>query len=71
MIVDEKGDKITPKLKAQDILMSSMASAMYSLTESYHNDKMTERDISKVREQIQKQGDRVAKMFGYDKAWFD
>lgn len=71
MIKDLDGEKTTPKKLAQDIIMDQIALAIgYGLEkyDSYEGD-LTEREGKLVQEQIEKQANRVAKIFGYERAW--
>ena len=36
---------------------------------AYNQDKMTEREKQLCMEQLKKQADRIAKMFGFEKHW--
>ena len=74
--VDEKThtvqyEKSTPKIWAQDLLMDLISTYNYKLEErGLHNlDKMTAKEEEQCMEQLRKQADRIAKMFGFDKHW--
>ena len=64
-------EKSTPKIWAQDVLMDIISQYNYRLEDSmaYNQDKMTEKEKEKCLEQLGKQADRIAKMFGFDKHW--
>lgn len=63
--------KTTPKLWAQELIMDLVSQRMYRFYEdtSLYTDQMTEKEKAQVEIQLQKQADRVAKMFGFEKAW--
>lgn len=62
MIKDLDGNKLTPKQKAQDLLMEAMTAAMYYLNEDPH---MTAAEKRRVEDQMVKQKERVEKLFGF------
>lgn len=71
-MIKDGNKKVTPKIKAQDLLMDAISVKLGYWTHENLNgltDGMTEREIKLVQEQMQKQADRIAKMFGFDKAW--
>lgn len=71
MIKDVHGKKLTPKRMAQDILLDKISEALGYWQEQGHLTKgMTEREIELVKEQMKKQADRIARMFGYEEAWY-
>jgi hypothetical protein len=63
--------KTTPKVWAQDVLMDIISQYNYRLEDSmsYDQDKMTAKEKELCIEQLKKQADRIAKLFGYDKHW--
>lgn len=63
MIKDYDGHKLTPKQKAQDLLMSAMMTALYALND---DPSMTPAEKERVAEQMEKQKQRVEKLFGYE-----
>ena len=74
--VDEKTntvqyEKSTPKIWAQDLLMMMISEYNYRLEERGLSglDKMTKKEEEQCMEQLKKQADRIAKMFGFDKHW--
>ena len=64
-------EKITPKIWAQDVLMDIISQYNYRLEDdmAYNQNKMTAKEKEKCMEQLGKQADRIAKMFGFDKHW--
>jgi hypothetical protein len=71
MITNENGQKETAKKVAQDMLMDGIALARGYWVERHESqyDKMTPREREKINEQLKKQADRVARMFGFDESW--
>jgi hypothetical protein len=74
--VDEKThtvqyEKSTPKTWAQDFLMDLISQYNYRLEDRgvYGLDEMTKKEEEQCMEQLGKQADRIAKMFGFDKHW--
>ena len=65
------GEKTTPKQLAQDLLMDYVANALgYGFERLEENGlTLTEKQKEIVGDQLQKQADRIAKMFGFEKAW--
>ena len=62
MIKNIHNKKVTPKQAAQEAIMFAATNACYHIdTES-----MTDREIDLVREQLEKQKQRIEKMFGYE-----
>ena len=63
--------KITPKTWAQDCLMDLISQYNYRLeARDLHGlDKMTEKEEQQCMDQLKKQADRIAKMFGYTEHW--
>ena len=64
------GDKTTAKQLAQDVLMDKISTALGYWEEGHDTSDMTERELEECRRQMKKQADRVAKMFGFDEAWY-
>lgn len=62
MITDYEGNRLTPKQKAQDLLMSAMMTALYHLNDDQN---MTETEKERVAEQMEKQKQRIERLFGY------
>ena len=64
-------EKSTPKVWAQDLLMDLISQYNYKLDDrGLHGlDKMTKKEEEQCMEQLRKQADRIAKMFGNDKHW--
>ena len=64
-------ENTTPKLWAQAVLMDVITQYNYRLEDNaaYNQDKMTEREKQLCMEQLKKQADRIAKMFGFEKHW--
>jgi len=64
-------EKSTPKVWAQDLLMDIISQYNYRLEDSmaYDQHKMTAKEKELCMEQLKKQADRIAKLFGYDKHW--
>jgi len=64
-------EKSTPKVWAQDFLMDLISQYNYRLEDRGVNnlDKMTKKEEEQCMDQLRKQADRIAKMFGYDKHW--
>jgi hypothetical protein len=74
--VDEKThtvqyEKSTPKIWAQDFLMDLISQYNYRFEDrGLHGlDKMTKKEEEQCMEQVKKQADRIAKLFGFDKHW--
>jgi GTPase len=63
--------KTTAKKWAQDVLMDIISQYNYRLEDNaaYQQDRMTEKELQQCMDQLKKQADRVAKMFGYDQHW--
>ena len=63
--------KATPKIWAQDLLMDLISTYNYKLEDrGMHNlDKMTKKEEEQCIEQLRKQADRIAKLFGFTKHW--
>jgi hypothetical protein len=66
VIADFDGERVTPKEKAQQLLMDSMMTAVIRLHEGYESDAMTPREQALVVEHLEKQKQRVERLFGYD-----
>ena len=64
-------ENTTPKLWAQDVLMDIISQYNYRLEDSmaYDQHKMTAKEKELCMEQLKKQADRIAKLFGFDKHW--
>ena len=64
-------EKSTPKVWAQDLLMDIISQYNYRLEDSmaYDQHKMTAKEKELCMEQLKKQADRIAKLFGFDKHW--
>ena len=64
-------EKSTPKVWAQDLLMDIISKYNYRLEDSmaYDQHKMTPKEKELCMDQLRKQADRIAKMFGFDKHW--
>tara|TARA_R100000005_G_C4877277_1_gene130681 strand:+ start:104 stop:358 length:255 start_codon:yes stop_codon:yes gene_type:complete len=64
-------EKTTPKIWAQDVLMDIISQYNYRLEDSmaYDQYKMTPKEKELCMDQLRKQADRIAKMFGFDKHW--
>ena len=64
-------EKSTPKVWAQDLLMDLISQYNYRLEDrGLHGlDKMTKKEEEQCMEQLRKQADRIAKMFGFNKHW--
>lgn len=56
------------KEKAQEYIMHSIAVTLHYVEDDASLSKQEKEIIS---EEVRKQANRVAKMFGYDRAWFD
>ena len=64
-------EKSTPKRWAQDMLLDMISQYNYRLepSDAYDQDVMTAREKELCMEQLKKQADRIAKLFGYDQHW--
>ena len=64
-------EKSTPKIWAQDLLMDLISQYNYRLEDRglYGLDKMTKKEEEQCLEQVKKQADRIAKLFGFTKHW--
>ena len=63
-------EKSTSKIWAQDLLMDMISTYNYRLEEGREGtDKMTEKELAQCMEQLKKQADRIAKLFGFTKHW--
>lgn len=62
MIKGNSGERQTPKQKAQEVIMLAITKAFYELDA----ENLTNREILQVSSQVQKQKERIEKMFGYD-----
>jgi len=71
MIKAYDGTKITPKQKAEELLMHQIAATLLRFNEQeYEHHGMTEREKALVADQIMKVGDRLAKKLGYEEAFW-
>ena len=63
--------KATPKIWAQDLLMDLISTYNYRLEDRNLRglDKMTKEEEEQCMEQLKKQADRIAKLFGFNKHW--
>ncbi len=59
---------LTPKRKAQDLIMDALATCQGYWTEN-QSEGMSEKEINKTNEQLKKLSDRLAKKMGYDFSW--
>lgn len=55
--------------EAQDMLMHGIGNVLGYWQEQYAAQSMTDEERKEMTQILQEQADRVAKMFGYDKAW--
>jgi|TARA_R100000322_G_scaffold43126_1_gene27160 hypothetical protein len=64
-------EKSTPKIWAQDVLMDIISQYNYRLEDSmaYNQHKMTAKEKELCMDQLKKQADRIAKMFGFKEHW--
>ena len=64
-------EKSTPKKWAQDMLLDLISQYNYALepSDAYDQNKMTAKEKELCYEQLKKQADRIAKMFGYEEHW--
>ena len=64
-------EKSTPKQWAQDMLLDMISQYNYRLEHpsAYDQDVMTAREKELCMEQLKKQADRIAKLFGYNQHW--
>jgi hypothetical protein len=65
MIVDDEGERSTPKQLAQDIVLDAIAGKV-GFWEEYADvrvDKLTERERQAINDQIKKQFERVQTLF--------
>ena len=72
MLKDNDGKKTTPKKKAQDILMDNISLALGYWQEKmgFNIEDMTDREKELVSDQMEKIADRIAKICGYEEAWY-
>lgn len=70
-ILDDTDQPTTPKRLAQELLMDGVAVTRGYWGEKIGDryDRMTKRERDAVTGQLEKQGDRIAHMFGYDGSW--
>lgn len=66
-VTTQQDEKVTPKAKAQEMLLDALSIAFYKLEVADSSDisDMTEREKTLVWEQMDKQMKRIEKMFGY------
>ncbi|RCH68740.1 hypothetical protein DT019_08685 [Streptomyces sp. SDr-06] len=57
------------KRKAQDALMNGIANTLGYYDPRDCGVEMTEAELAEFREIIQREADRVARLFGYESAW--
>jgi hypothetical protein len=71
VILDDDGKKTTPKKLAQLLLMDSIGRmrGYWYEQEGFDFEKLTERETAQINEQLEKQGDRLAKVLGYPHSW--
>lgn len=70
MIKDTYDNKITARVKAQNIIMHALANAQgYWSEDDYATEGMTKKEIQAVCEQLKKECDRIAKKFGFRESW--
>jgi len=64
-------EKSTPKQWAQDMLLDMISQYYYRLEhpDAYEQNVMTAREKELCMEQLKKQADRIAKLFGYNQHW--
>lgn len=67
MIKTYNNRKVSPKVKAQDVLFHYLTNALdyWGESDEYYK-KLTEKDKRKVQNQMIKQVNRIAKMFGFE-----
>ena len=61
--------KTEMKLKAQDMIMSAIG-GIFTYEEDEYNELIAEVGEDEAFEIVKKQCDRVAKMFGFNEAWY-
>lgn len=64
-------ETVTPKRLAQELIMDAVAVARgyWGENSSVTFEDMTERERTLVDEQLEKLGDRVARMMGFEDSW--
>lgn len=62
---DDSGNPTTPKHFAQDLLLTHLASANYQIYDGYAADGLTERERKLLLDHMEKQFNRVVKLFGH------
>lgn len=70
-VVSYDGERTTPKKFAQDVIMDqvSVARGYWEEKQAHDVERMTNRERRVVADQLKKQADRIARMFGYDQSW--
>ena len=73
MIKNNAGERTTPKLLAQEILIDALAVKLEFLGEDTGFDDLTDREKDIVGDQVVKQVNRIRKMFGWPEleSWAD
>ncbi|MGI5347012.1 hypothetical protein ACQEU8_02315 [Streptomyces sp. CA-250714] len=57
------------KQMAQDVLMQGIANQLGYYDPNDYGESMTDAERDEFREIMQREADRVAKLFGYESAW--
>lgn len=57
------GEKMTPKQRAQEMLLSAAGNAVYALED---DSELTESEKARVLDQLEKQFQRIERTFGYE-----
>lgn len=57
------------KLQAQEVIMQGIANQLGYYDPNDYGDEWTEADRDELRVVMQREADRVARLFGYDNAW--
>lgn len=71
MIKNDEGQRMTPKQKANQILMDGVSVTLgYWIEKTHVTEGMTGREREEIQHQMKKQADRVAKLLGYEEAWY-
>lgn len=65
MITSITGERLTPKQKAQELLMLQITAAMYRLQDEVEEGRMTTREVAEVERHLIRQKERVEKLFSY------
>ena len=71
MIKNSKEERVTPRIKAQDMIMDALADLQGYWFEKYEEDyqAMTKREQFLVMKQLAKICDRIARRFNFKKSW--